>query len=907
MAFVYQDPGNARRIAGPTRPPSPAAAGATARRGWVSGYRWLLSREAVVHMVLIAVMIAVVWGSIYLHLAQQRQEVEVRTARDSSNLAHTAAESIGQTIAGVDDALRFMEAVYSSDPKRFDIGAWAGRVNRTRGVALEFAIINRDGMLAASSLGAANTPVDFSDREFFKAHVRDVLDRLFISQPILGRTSGRWSVIFTRKIVAADGWFMGVMAASVDPLWLTRLHKTLDIGRGSLLLVGTDGLIRGFSSGAGADPATGVGRDISQSTLLSAASKADRGTVGWLNPMDGTRQTASFQNLAGYSSIVAVSLNTDDVFAPYQHYAQQYEIFGGGLTLLILITGCLLLNNTRHLLVSRRVLKDTIDTMSQGIIMVDAQGRIPVFNRRASDLLHLPHYRTGTGLTLKDIADAQGQGSRIGSIDRHDAYFWHPTDSDTEVTYEEIRKDGQVLEIHTHSLADGGSVRTYTDITARKNAEAQIIHLALHDALTGLPNRRLFADLLVKAIERAGQGEKGCAVLWVDLDKFKFVNDLYGHRFGDRVLLRVVERLRGVVGSGDIVARFGGDEFCILQNAIENPTESESLARQLIGRLSEPYQIDGHEVLLSASIGMALCPAHGTSADQLLSNADTALYRAKEDGRGRFRQYDPAMDVAIAERRLLEQDLRAALALEQLVVFYQPIFDSTTTEVTGFEALVRWPHPTRGDVSADEFIPIAEESGLIVSLGQWVMQTAFAEATRWPRSLRVSVNLSPKQFSVSDIPGRIAATLAKTGLPPERLTLELTEGVLIDNSDRALSAINALKAIGVQIALDDFGTGYSSLSYLRRFPFDSIKIDKSFIRTLCDDEGSRTIVQAILSLAGNLKLKVVAEGVENHEQLAWLRRAGCPEVQGFLMSRAMPSHLIDIFLEESRARALPDN
>ena len=612
--------------------------------------------------------------------------------------------------------------------------------------------------------------------------------------------------------------------------------------------------------------------------------------------MTGRSRFVSFRRLADQSSIVAVGLDSDEVFAPYRLYKRQCEIFTVGLTLLILITGCLLLDNTRRLLVSRQVLQDTMDAISQGIVMVDSQGRIPVMNRRATELLRIPPHLAAGGLKLTDIPaggfDAAGEPADVGD----------PVATGAAGAYEQVGADGTVLEIRSHALGNGGAVRTYTDITERKNAEAQIIHLALHDSLTGLPNRRLFHDRLAQAIRRIGRGGVGCAVFWLDLDRFKYINDLHGHVFGDRVLLQVVDRLRGLMRGEDFLARFGGDEFCILRAAVGDAAAAETLAHRLVHLLSEPYWVDGQQVLLGASIGIALCPADGTSVDQLLANADTALFRAKER-RGTFRLYEPAMDVRIAERRILEQDLRSALAAEQLVVVYQPIFAGATCEPTGFEALVRWPHLTRGDISPEEFISVAEESDLIVQLGHWVLQTACAEAMRWPGSLRLAVNLSPKQFLQPDLPGRVAAVLADTGLPAQRLTLEVTEGVLIDNSERALAALSALKGQGVRIALDDFGTGYSSLGYLRRFPFDCIKIDRSFVRTLGEDDGSRAIVQAILALGRNLKLKVVAEGVENQAQLQWLRAARCDEVQGFVLGRPMPAAAVHDFLAEATVAA----
>jgi diguanylate cyclase (GGDEF)-like protein len=882
-------------VAGPCGPPPRSPVLEAARPGGFGAYRWLWTRVALVELALVAGMIAVVWCSIWLHLTQQRQEFAVHAMRDSSNLTQAAAESIGQTIGGVDDALRFMRAVYISDPKHFDVAAWASRVNQTHAVAFEFAIIDRNGTLAESSLGPVTAPIDFSDEEFYKAQLGDVPDRLFISRPILGRASGRWSLLFTRRLVAADGWFMGVIAASVEPTWLTRLHERLDIGRGALMLIGGDGVVRALAIGSNSDPGKGIGLDVAHSPLLTAAAGADRGTLTWRNPVDGAQQIVSFRRIADDSSIVAVGLDSGEVFAPYRLYVRQCEIFTAGLTLLLLITLCLLLGNTRRLLVSRQVLKDTMDAISQGIVMVDSRGWIPVINRRATELLRIPSHLAMASLKLKDIptgdfdivADPVPAGTAAPG---------------TDGAYEQVGTDGTVLEIRTHALGNGGAVRTYTDITERKNAEARIIHLALHDSLTGLPTRRLFLDRLAQAIARTGRAGNGCAVFWLDLDRFKYINDLHGHVFGDRVLLQVVDRLRSLVRGEDFLARFGGDEFCILRAATGDAAGAETLAHRLVNLLSEPYRVDGQQVLLSASVGIALCPADGTSVDQLLANADTALFRAKE-GRGTFRLYEPAMDVRIAERRLLEQDLRHALAAEQLVVFYQPIFAGATCETTGFEALVRWPHPTRGNISPEEFISVAEESDLIVKLGHWVMQTACAEAMHWPGSLRLAVNLSPKQFLEADLPGRVASVLADTRLPAERLTLEVTEGVLIDNSERALAALTALKDQGVQIALDDFGTGYSSLGYLRRFPFDCIKIDRSFVRTLCEDDGSRAIVQAILALGRNLKLKVVAEGVENQAQLQWLRSARCDEVQGFVLGRPMPAKAVYDFLAEASALA----
>ena len=505
--------------------------------------------------------------------------------------------------------------------------------------------------------------------------------------------------------------------------------------------------------------------------------------------------------------------------------------------------------------------------------MVDERGRVPVINRRAGELLDL---------------------SRDAPAGRLDSELLEG-DVDSSLAGEEQRDDGRILEVRTHLLTAGGFVRTYADITERKLAEARITHLAMHDSLTDLPNRRLLAERLAEAV---GQSGEGGAVLIIDLDRFKSINDRHGHAFGDQVLLQAAARLRTTAGSGEFVARIGGDEFCVLLPAGAEPEAAETRAQEIVRLLSEPYAIDGQEGLLSVSVGIARYPADGASVDQLLTNADTALYRAKESGRATFRVYEPAMDVRVAERRLLEQDMRDALALGQFSLVYQPIFDTVGGEITGFEALLRWFHPTRGAISPADFVPIAEASGIVVRLGFWVLETACAEAATWDRPLSIAVNLSPRQFWGSDLSDRVAATLAATGLKPERLVLEVTESVLIDHSQRTLATMEALRRQGVRIALDDFGTGYSSLSYLRVFPFDTIKIDRSFVMTVCDDEQSRAILRAVLMLGSSLGLKVVAEGVETEAQLQWLRVEGCDDVQGFLFGQPMRPQQIATFLTD---------
>ncbi|WP_338661475.1 EAL domain-containing protein [Pararoseomonas sp. SCSIO 73927] len=427
------------------------------------------------------------------------------------------------------------------------------------------------------------------------------------------------------------------------------------------------------------------------------------------------------------------------------------------------------------------------------------------------------------------------------------------------------------------------------DPTERKRAEERIRYLAHHDGLTGLPNRTLLADRANQALETAMREGHGIALLCLDLDRFKTVNDLLGHDGGDKLLLQVAERLRELVRGGDTIARLGADEFAIVQANLDAPEDAAALAGRIIQALSAPFSIEGQVFQVSTSVGTAIFPADGRTVPRLLRNADTALYRAKREGPGTHCFFEAALEQRLMERRALERDLRTAMERGELHLAYQPQFDTRTREMVGAEALLRWNHPQRGAVSPGVFVPVAEESGLILPLGRWVLETACAEAVRWPVPCRVAVNISPAQFRQPDLIPAIGRTLERTGLPPTRLKMEVTEGLLIDDTERALATLHALKEMGIALALDDFGTGYSSLSYLRRFPFDEIKIDQSFVRGLGRDVESAAIVEAVLALSRSLGMSVVAEGVETEQQLEMLRSRGCPRVQGYLLGRPVPS------------------
>ena len=464
----------------------------------------------------------------------------------------------------------------------------------------------------------------------------------------------------------------------------------------------------------------------------------------------------------------------------------------------------------------------------------------------------------------------------------------------SERTWRHIKADGAEIEVITYArrLAFAGKqavLVAMVDVTERKQAEARIAFMARHDNLTGLPNRVLFHEHLDAALGRVRDRGGLLAVHCLDLDHFKSVNDSLGHPVGDDLLRVVAERLKGNLKDGDLVARLGGDEFAVIQMNISHPDEASNLAARVIRAVSAIYDIQGHEVVIGASIGIALAPGDGDAPDILLRNADMALYRAKADGRGMSHFFEPEMDRRIQARRALELDLRKAFANGEFDLHYQPLVNLQTGRTSGFEALLRWHHPERGMVPPAEFIALAEEIGLIGSLGEWVLRHACAEAARWPGDLKVAVNLSPVQFRNGAVVPAVMSALAHSGLAPQRLELEITESVLLDETEANLAILYQLREIGARISMDDFGTGYSSLSYLRSFPFDKIKIDRSFVRDLAERPDCAAIIRAVAGLGASLGIATTAEGVETSEQLDRLRAEGCTEAQGFLFSKPRPA------------------
>jgi diguanylate cyclase (GGDEF)-like protein/PAS domain S-box-containing protein len=538
-------------------------------------------------------------------------------------------------------------------------------------------------------------------------------------------------------------------------------------------------------------------------------------------------------------------------------------------------------------------LETAITNMSQGLCMFDGEQRVVVANRRYAEMYGLTPEQVEPGTTLREILEARFAQGVYGPVESQKLIEEGVASFHREVTQILELADGRFISVLRRPMADGGLISTHEDITDRQRAEARIAHLAHHDVLTDLPNRALLRERLEQAVTGMRQGDRGLAILMLDLDRFKEVNDTLGHPIGDALLKVVTERLRGCVRETDTIARLGGDEFAIVQRVRDPATETVALAKRVQEVITAPFELDGHHVLVGTSIGIAVAPGDGTNPDQLMKHADLALYRAKSEGRGTYRFFQPEMDQRMQARRKLEGDLRSALIKGEFTLHYQPLVNVERDEICGLEALLRWTHPERGNIPPADFIPLAEETGLIVPIGEWVLRQACTEAATWPDHIKIAVNLSPAQFKHSNLVDVIVAALSNAGMKPQRLELEITESVMLEDEDGAFSLLTQLHDLGVRIALDDFGTGYSSLSNLRKFPFDKIKIDRSFVSDLSTaNVDALAVVRSVARLGVSLGMATTAEGVETQEQLEHVRAEGCTEMQGYYICRPSPAHEI---------------
>ena len=558
----------------------------------------------------------------------------------------------------------------------------------------------------------------------------------------------------------------------------------------------------------------------------------------------------------------------------------------------------------------RTILDQVIADNFAGVIVVNADGTIRTASRSAARVLGLSVWPL-EGERLEGIVPPPLSSAVEAALKDDEPAAAHQPQ---EIRHTRADGDARVLEfVVTPSRLGGGlttegaelpdrivATLTFVDVTDRRMAEERVAYLARFDTLTGLPNRNHFEEKLEAALDHCRKTGECCAVLFFDLDRFKAVNDTLGHEFGDRLLTAVARRLAEVVRSrpnGDIVARFGGDEYAVLMAGPVTAAEAGGLAERLIAAVGQPFELDGHRLIIGLSVGIALPRRPNTDVGTLMKNADAALYRAKASGGDAFRVFDDSIETAIRKRRELEVELWDAFDRGEFEVFYQPQVDIADRRIVGVEALLRWRHPERGHVSPAEFVPVAEAVGLIEPLGLWILERASAEVAQWPVPVKVAVNVSPVQFARGDLAASVEMALVRSGLAPERLNLEITESLFLQENKAVGETIERLRAHGISFAIDDFGTGYSSLAYLRKFPVEKIKIDQSFVRGLPNDEESAAIVRAVCTLAAGLSISVNAEGIETEEQAIMLRRYGCAEGQGYLYGRPQPAARLVEMLE----------
>jgi diguanylate cyclase (GGDEF)-like protein len=744
-----------------------------------------------------------------------------------------------------------------------------------------------------------------TDRRYFQEFMSGKPAPDVIVEPVVSRVTKVWTTVFARKITGRQGEIIGFAVRGVEPSHFEDFVASLALDSDTAIsMIHRDGTI--IARYPKDDKL--IGLNVADTDAFQRALALDGNISGrFINTRLSEDKVGAVKSLMHFPILIVATTRTETALADWRAQSR-LQFFAAALAIVVVIGMVFLIVRQlrqQHAAAQRKLseksqhLDTAINNMTQGLLLFDSTGRLVISNRRYIDMFGLSADVVKPGCHLRDlIRHRQERGSFDGDVDAYCARFLDPNGSLVQDTVTST-PDGRTIRLIFKRSPDGGWATTLEDVTEGRRDQARIEHLAHYDALTNLPNRSLFqrhAEGLL--LETEG---REFAILYIDIDEFKRINDTLGHLIGDEFLKGVAERLRQSVGPEDFIARLGGDEFAILQHGIEGGEDVHALVARIYQALRTPFDCHGHQLASDASIGIAIAPRDGSDLLDLLKNADLAMYAAKAAGRRTYRFFDPAMEQQANHRRELEADLRAALAQGAFELHYQPQVDLRSDRVTGCEALLRWRHPVRGMVSPADFVPVAEETGLIEEIGQWVLRTACAEAAAWPADVRIAVNVSPIQFRSETLSLKVASVLSETGLDPRRLELEITEAVLIADDDAALATLNQLRALGVHIALDDFGTGYSSLQYLQRFPFDKIKIDRSFVKEVTRNSSSASIIRAVVSIAADRNMITTAEGVETLQQRETVQNLGCTQMQGFLFSAARPAQEIRALLASGKA------
>ena len=767
-------------------------------------------------------------------------------------------------------------------------------------------LFDAEGRMINTSAAWPTPPVNVADRPYFKTFKSDPDAPEVLIEPVFSRITGVWTTVIARKVTGANGEFIGAIGRGIESANFEKFFATAALGPDSAIAIHhRDGTLlarhphipeivgKNFKRG----PAV-------QQQVFELPATSTRLT----SPLDGKDRLIASRALTAFPMVIVASTTTKAALADWREQIAMLVTVAGASVLaigmlLVLVVRKLSQQHSQQqlrLTLEKRRLDTAVNHMTQGLLLFDSSQRLVICNQRYIEMYGLSPDIIKPGCSFREVvAHRKATGSFTGNVELYVDRVLRDIGTRNAMVID--TPDGRTIQVVNEPLADGGWVATHEDITERRQVEERIAHLAHYDALTDLPNRALFHEQVKQELPHA-KPDRQVAVLYIDIDEFKSVNDSLGHLIGDELLKSVAQSLRTCVRETDFVARLGGDEFAIVQTGVRGQDDVNNLVGRIYDAIREPYECLGHQVTTDASIGIALAPQDGGDFDQILKNADLAMYAAKAAGRRTHRFFEPVMDAQVRARRQLETDLRQAIADGGFEVYYQPCLSLEDGTITGCEALVRWRHPERGLISPAEFVPIAEESGLINQLGEWVLATACTEAAQWPDQVKLAVNVSPVQFKSGTLALKVIAALAASGLPAGRLELEITEAVLIRDDDTALAILHQLRSIGARIALDDFGTGYSSLSYLKRFPFDKIKIDRCFITDIAEPDGSAGIVRAVVNIAAERHMTTTAEGVETAEQQRMLRELGCSEMQGYLFSAPKPAEAIREMLVAHRAR-----
>lgn len=768
-------------------------------------------------------------------------------------------------------------------------------------------LFDSKGSLVNSSQRWPVADINISDRAYFRKLANDVT----LSQAIdvvPGRFASGHSIVIARRISGPQGEFLGVVNRAVRPEVLESFFASVGLGpEATIAMHRTDGSLLARYPHVEAMIGENFNKGSSEQRAVFHAPQF----AGQLrSPIDGKERLIASRMLKTVPLVIVATKTVDSTLAAWRSQTR----FFISMAIFSLLTTVLMLYlifrqmmrqqrlSQRQINVEKQRLDTAISHMSQGLLLFDSSERLVICNRRYIDMYGLSREAVKPGCTLRDLLrHRKATGSFHGDVERYcDEVLRNNGNSTTMVV---DTSDGRLIQVKNEPVPGGGWLATHEDVTERVRAEEQIVHLAHYDALTELPNRVSFRKHVEHRLSKEFLEKDRFAILYIDVDEFKSINDSLGHQVGDELLKCIASRLSESVGDGGLVARLGGDEFAIVKAGFGERANLLNFVENVQREIRKPLTCCGHEVTTDASIGIAIAPDDGLSLEQLVKNADLAMYDAKLNGRRTFRFFAPEMGTRMQARRAMELDLRQAIAAGDFEIHYQPLVDLTSNAVTGCEALLRWNHRERGMVSPADFIPLAEETGLINELGDWVLERACADAVSWPDHVMLAVNVSPIQFKSKALALKVAGALARSGLPAQRLELEITEAVLIRDDEEALITLHQLRDLGVRISLDDFGTGYSSLSYLQRFPFDKIKIDRSFVNDICEAGGSSPIVQAVVAMALARSMSTTAEGVETEAQRKMLRELGCTQMQGFLFSPAVPTRRLKELLVQAALQA----